>query len=418
MIKEKVLRIYLVFIVVLADTFLGVPWLQCSSILCVLLACFYLARYRSWFNEGFKKARVIAYLFICTIFILDVYHSNDILESLATFVIALSLPLVLSYIKSISSNLNHMLFYFKLFLIYNALFCFLQMSGIYITAGSILTRLGIFGTQSEDFLWLSESQGLRTTGAYTSTIGFACMLGVTTIFFYFMWRMKKNNQSFYYLLLCFVLLITTQTRSALFSVIPSVLIVELFILKKFSFNRVLITVFSTLIFLFAVSLLIPALQEKYPRVFLAIEEDGSVVHRIQANIYGVVGTIEISPFIGLPKRDSKMAMDKGYNQLGLFIGDRYIDEVTQHNQPAYYFRYYGMLGFILFLLLYFRLGTFIFHEGQPVEIQKFILSVLLFHFLYTFSHNNKISNDYFLWIVLGLSLISMKNENRVFTKQI
>ena len=95
-----------------------------------------------------------------------------------------------------------------------------------------------------------------------------------------------------------------------------------------------------------------------------VEEDGSIVHRIQANVYGVVGTFYLSPIIGVPFENALEAMILGYKKVGLFIGYYFIDEVTQHNQPAYFFRYYGLIGFLFFVLIYRKFFTIGFWQRQ------------------------------------------------------
>ena len=158
-------------------------------------------------------------------------------------------------------------------------------------------------------------------------------------------------------------------------------------------------------------MLLPTIKQSYPRLFLSIEEDGSVVHRMQANVYGSVGTFYLSPFIGMPISESLTAMNLGYNKIGLFVGDYYYDRVTQHNQPAYFFRYYGFIGFLFFLLIYKKMFQIGFSRMLDFN-KKILFAILLFHLMYTFSHNNKITTDYYLWIFMALqfeSLIKQKN---------
>ena len=138
-------------------------------------------------------------------------------------------------------------------------------------------------------------------------------------------------------------------------------------------------------------------------MFLTLEEDGSVVHRIQANVYGSVGTFYLSPFIGMPISESLTAMNYGFNKLGLFVGDYYYDRVTQHNQPAYFFRYYGFIGFLFFVLIYKRFFQIGFSRKLDLN-KKIFFSILLFHLIYTLTHNNKITTDNYIWIILALNL--------------
>lgn len=415
--KSILLYAYLTLCVLTVDTYILFPVLRSVAVFSVLFAlCFMSSKQINIFRGKNKQTVLISYLFILALFVIDLIHHNDFQERIATTVVSLSYPIIFISLKSIPGNLKYIAYFFKLFVIYNGMFCILQMLGIYITGSMILSHTGFFGTSIEEFVGLSATQGLRTTGAYNSTIGFASIIGVATIFFFYTWRNKLMKNSFYFLCFSIFLLFTTQTRSALFTIIPTIYLVETIVVKKISVKRIFSTLLISLAFVLISSTAMPYLKVTYPRLFLSVEEDGSLVHRLQANVYGVVGTLNSSPVIGTPYSESLKSMDSGYDKLGLLFGDKYYDMVTHHNQPSYYFRYYGFIGLLLFFFLYIHLSKVILKKYNHIVISRLLIAILLFHFLYTLSHNNKLIGDYFIWIVLSLNYNYYKYENRVFAK--
>lgn len=405
--------------IILADTYILLPAFHSATFIFLLIAIKYIfdpVQYVT--TQEFKKARTAVWIFGIVVFLIDVYHGNEFPGSISIIFTTCLLPFVLSYFYRTKNNIIYINLFFQAFVIYNLIFCLLQVMGVGISAGMILSKLGFIGTQSDEFVGISETQGIRTTGAYSSIIRFASFLGTATIYFYYSWRSKTRKGAFYFFLLCIFLLITTQTRSALYTIIPLLLLAENVVGKKISFQQIFSLSLIVSFLIYGMSLLLPLLQERYPRLFLGFEEDASVVHRIQANVFGTVGTTIMNPFIGTAHEDGLKAMDLGYKKVGVFFGDFYIDELTHHNQPAFYYRYYGLIGLILLMMVYivlFRL--FLKNPLIPIWLKRMLFCALLFHFVYNLSHNNKIMNDHYLWIMLALNFnYTLFYENRIREK--
>ena len=45
--------------------------------------------------------------------------------------------------------------------------------------------------------------------------------------------------------------------------------------------------------------------------------------------------------------------------------------------------------------------------------KKILFAILLFHFIYTLSHNNKITSDYYIWIFMALNLDGLIKQKNI-----
>ena len=412
--KDKVAYIYVILFVILADTYIIVDWIRSVIVLNVLLSIWGIAAKKLKFTKETRKILIVTYVFVVCIFVIDLIHQNDLAQHAWSALSSLFVPLVFIYFYSLKNSIYYILLFFKLFLIYNGVFSLFQILGTHITAGMLLSHFPLLGVTVEKFVGIS-TQGLRVTGAYSSNITLSCMLGVAAILFYFIWRNYKKNLKWYFFATLLIMLVS-QNRSVLFSVLPIIACIEIFYRRKISFKVVFSSIFVVSFFFIAFSLLKPVLEKSYPRLFLSVEDDNTIVHRVQANVYGVVGTFYKSPWIGLPQEQSIIAMNEGYKRIGLFVGNYYIDEVTQHNQIGYYYRYYGFIGLFLFLYLYYLFFRFSIVNNRVFFVRQLLVSVLLFYLSYTLFHNNKFIQDYYIWILLAINFNKNIYANRIFIK--
>lgn len=396
--KSSTLYIYFFIVIFFVDCYLGVSWMMFSSIANYFLLIVFL------FKKNIKiKANKIYLpflLFLLYIFLINILQ-NDILDAISLLIPFIPLPLIFYFLYESNNNNRIIYIYSKTWLILNFIFCILQFFNFHIILSDVSSLLPFVG-RTYNFASDFSLQGLRVSGITYSTIGFSSHLGM--IFFYFFYNrnnMYSKKMRLIYLLMILFLIFMTQTRSLIFLVFP-ILIINKFLFSKKGF----LSQARNLIFLipltFGLTLLFSEyLQVTFPRLFLTIESDGSIVHRIQSNVFAVIGTFYTSPIIGVPFDDALEMMNYGFSKIGLFVGDYFIDEVTHHNQILYYFRYYGFIGLIFLIYIYYKM-IIIALLSKSNEIKKIILSVVFFHFFYTLSHNNTIFTDYFLWIFLSL----------------
>lgn len=389
--------------VIFTEVYIIVPWMQVITILNYMILVTYLLYERPQKNIRIIKLQIIILIFILYMFLVNLLQ-NDVKEAIATFIATFPVPFILGLFSRYPKK-NELIFFFaKFYILYNLFFSILQLIGLHITSNTIIARIPLFGTD-RGFVGFGE-QGVRISGAGSSTISLACILGMIFILFYFYKNKEKllgKRERQFYLITIFILILLTQTRSLIFS-LPLVLIITNIIVSHNKGKGIILTMVSIMVIFILTYILLPVLYELFPRLFLSIYEDGSVVHRIQANIYGAVGTFNLSPWVGVSFSDAMYAMENGYNNIGLFIGYYFIPEVTYHNQIFYYFRHYGFIGLGLFLLLFWKMIKIALDSKKIESSQKILFSIIIFYFLYTFSHNNKWTMDFYLWIFMSLHI--------------
>lgn len=399
MISRLFLYFYIVTVVFFADTYLVLPWIRVVSILnYALLILLLLKRGRHVF-AGFNKTQKTFFVFIFYVFIINLIR-NSFQDSLSYFLGAVTFPFIWKAFGENEDNARLVRFFIVFYLVFTSIFSLLQLGGVPVTIGSLLAGTGFIGTDI-DYSGVT-SQGLRITGADMNSIAYACILGMIIIYYYFRFEAERRFKYLLITMFTAILLLSTQSRAALFSIIPVIILTKIITQSSLK-DRIRLFVGVSLLLIISAIAFLPVLKAEFPRLFLSISEDGSLIHRIQANVYGSVGTLFKSPLLGVPFDDGLEAMKVGYHKLGLFVGSRFIPIVTHHNQPLFFLRYYGLIGIILLLIFYFRVIRFSLSEHNTLFIKQYLFGIILFHFLYTLTHNNKISMDYYLFILLALN---------------
>lgn len=399
---RHILYFYIIVTILFSDVYIVVPWLRPLTIMNYMLVIVWFLYPRPLIDRKIYQLQQIVIIFILYMFAIN-FFQNDFQKTFSLLLSTWPIPFVLSIFSKYPKNDEMIFFYAKFYLLYNLIFSILQFSGISITSGEILSKIPFLGVDRTfvDF----GAQGLRISGATSSTIGLACMLGFIFILFYYYrgGKLLSSVERKIYLAIILFLILLTQTRSLIFA-LPLVIMVTNMMVSKKRTKAISFTLLGTIIFVILVYLALPILMDTFPRLFLAADQDGSIVHRLQANVFGSVGTFYLSPLIGVPFSEALHAMEVGYEKVGLFIGNYFISEVTHHNQIAYYFRYYGFIGLALFILLYVKMFKVALSPHKTEINKKIVFAIILFHFLYTLSHNNKWTMDYYLWIFIALQL--------------
>lgn len=409
MLSRRFAYFYIVSVIFFADTYVVLPWIRVVSIMNYLLLGIIILKRRNRAFNGFNKAQKTFFVLIFYVFVVNLFR-NSFQDALSYLLGALTFPFIWKAFSEMKNNKRLISFFISFYLIFTSIFSLFQISGIPLTAGTLLSGTGIIKT---DLAYSGVTgQGLRITGADMNSIGYACILGMIIIYYYFRFESEWRYRYLFYVIITVILLLFTQSRAAIFSIIPVIIITKILTQSRIK-DRVLLftgTAFATL----AIALiLIPVLRNEFPRLFIKVLEDGSVIHRIQANVYGSIGTIVKAPIFGVSFNEGLEAMKIGYQKIGLFIGTYFIPMVTHHNQPLFFLRYYGLVGLFLILLFYFRVAKTALSETNPILIRQIVFGVLLFHFLYTLTHNNKITMDYYLFIILSFNSC----ENQYFVNE-
>ena len=215
--NNKILYFYIFCIIFFADTYIVLPWIRPVTILNYALIFLNLLSNKTVLNKKIKGLQFIFFLFIIFTFIVDLYQ-NDIQKAFSSLVTLTPLPIILGIFSKQKENFRLVLFYAQWYIIYNCFFALLQFSGFYVTAGELLAKLPILDVDN-GFVTDFGNQGLRTSGASYSSIGFACNLGVIFIFFYYfkIESILSKKKRIFYLSIILVFIILSQTRSVIFS---------------------------------------------------------------------------------------------------------------------------------------------------------------------------------------------------------
>lgn len=398
--RDNFLKIYLLLVVILADIYIVLPYLRPITFLNYLIVFKYLSNQKKYnIHNDFKELYTFSFIFIIYIFLIDLYQ-NDLQLAFSTFLSCFPIPIVFMYF-AMQKNIGKLIYFFtKIFILYNGFFALLQFFGFYITAGELLANIPAIEVKSgfhTDFY----NQGLRVSGASFSIIGFSLYMGFMFLYFYYnkpVFYSKKVR--LFFLVFITILVMLSQTRSLIY-LLPAI-IIFMNIFNKSILKGIRNTILFFFAGLFVFYLSFDFLNENFPRLFLNFSEDGSVVHRIQGNIYSGYSTFILSPIIGLPIDQSYNSLEFGQKQLGLFFGDYFYEEVTYHNQLFFYFRHYGIIGLMLLLFLYRKIFILFTKNYITNDVRNFIFSAVIFQLVYSLSHNNKIFTDAYIWFYFSL----------------
>lgn len=279
----------------------------------------------------------------------------------------------------------------------SVLFGVLQVLGV---VGNLTTLFPGFWILKSDQIILGTSlQGLRITGATTNTIGFALQLGFFIILAYFAYRNRPNLGTGLWLILLTSLLMFTQTRSLIYGLVPSVVLAG----TLFSRQRVKQILTSAAVMLVLVGVLAlgsSAIERSFPRLYDPF--DMTVVQRIQTNVYAAVGVWGVSPIFGVPRDSVASVVSAGLSAGRLPIGDVIIVNTTNHNQLGFYFRYYGLIGVVMLVGLYWAAFKKAMVSLDP-KVRLILLCILVFEAQYSMLHNNKLINNPATWIFLAMA---------------
>lgn len=409
MLKIKTFLFFYVFLYIFfADTYLIVPWIRPITLLnysLVIISILYFQKS----NKNIQNIQILLFILIFYIFIINIIQ-NDLTMAFSMFVTTLPIPFIFSLFFRVPYNNEIIFFYVKFYLIYNAIFAFIQAAGIFYTAGSLLSKIPGIGV-TRGFVEDLQYQGLRVSGATASSIELACILGFSFLLLFYTKvdeKILSDKERKFYISLIIILIFLTQTRSLIFS-LPIVIFLTSFFLNKKTIKTYAKIVFTLSFSVGTLYLLLPILMEMFPRLFLSTAEDGSIVHRLQGNVFGITGVYYTSFWTGVAFDEIFQAVKLGYNKIGLFTGTYFIQESTDHNQVAYFFKYYGFIGFSIFIFIFYKLIIWA-KSNNDTSIKKTLFASIIFYLLYTFSHNNSIIMDYYFWIFMSLTSIYTINN--------
>ena len=282
------------------------------------------------------------------------------------------------------------------------LFGIIQMKDKTFILPKLLKNIPGIGVYGESAYYIQHAN--RIIGTENIAIGFALLLGILCIIFFFNYlKEKKKVHLLPVIFICIILLVYTQTRSAIYGLVPS-LFISYAVINKMKLSNIIL--YTVLILLFVLGFgQIKELLGKHSERSTKIV-DVNTYQKVSSNVWGCYGVLIESPIIGLKKKDVESAVKVGKKDLGQILsvkGDIKSSRftVTHHNLYAYYIQYYGLLGFMLFCFIAVAIFRKIFSKTDPYDKMK-LFGIFIFFFLFVLLHNNRLLLYPLLWIMLAL----------------
>ena len=421
---NRLLIVLLALLVIASDTYWFAPWIRPDTIFCLCCAIWkdsiigkkQMAPPTPAARNAQNALKIIFSLFMLALILIDAYRGY-ILDTLPTYIIYSMMFMTFLIVEQNVNNYREIYFFILFSIFYNLFFVVFQKANIFITAGSltgIIPGLGV-----ERMFMGDTAQGLRVSGSFQSCIPLSLLLGILVCILVFSSKIFGNNKFNIFMVACCVwALLNTQTRSAILSLPVALLLSDIFIsIKtvgrwKSIAKRILLLSLLLIVISFVGDKLMPADDSR-----LTTLDDTSSIQRYQINAYGVVGTLILSPWIGVSRDENKAleAIVVGFEKIGNLFESQLELIVTHHNEPAYYFRYYGIIGFTLYLLLYISIIRYIFVCKADIALQKSLLAMIIYLFLFNLMHNTKLVGSLFVWILLTMNAPRVETEPQQWT---
>jgi hypothetical protein len=377
----------------------------------------------------FSTKKLLFWLIVLILykFLLDsTLHFNYDFEPINTFLKEIFVILLLPVFESVIKRKKFLLF-ILIFSIPAITFGILQINHPNINLDNLIPHNEFIFTPRITNSYLNTEN--RIVGTFDLAIGFALLLGILCIIIWSKLIMSNKMIKIAFGLTIFLaihfLIIFTQTRSAIYGIIPSILLAYAIIGKNKIKKIVLVSGLSIFMLLMSGFFYSFVLNHSARSRF---EIDANTYYKITANIYGTVGAISMNPLFGVRKsileRDSIGEYKKDYNKnmelikegkrklRGIFeIDKNYKLTQTYHNLYAFYLRHYGIIGFLLLMIVIVKVYQKIKNKIQ-INDRYMLLGVFIFILQYAILHNTKLITLSIFWILLSLG-----DENKMEMKK-
>lgn len=296
--------------------------------------------------------------------------------------------------------------WFIFFALISLFFAIIQVAGIHVSLADVVPNMVIIGTDMsrEELI---DRYG-RATGATSNTIAFALQMVILILLAFSGYLLKRRRNRIQYGILGVLGLLLSQTRAALFGIIPSIL------LSQVLFSRIRLRTLIQIIAVFMVGLGLAWIVQQiaadyFP--YIAKKIDTGDTHRLWTNWYMSIGVFHESPLFGISPTDAWDVCFK-YADMKLVQYRPDMPTPTHHNQLGFYFRYYGFIGLFFLFAMYFQIYRIIkLSASMPVRV--FLGSLFILDLMYSMTHNNRLLNSPILWIFLSMAFLPRHKANRM-----
>jgi hypothetical protein len=176
------LKIYILFQIIFTEVYFIFPWMQIITLFNYLIIVVYFMKKDKTITKYESRILIVLLLFIIYLFVANILH-HDYQKAFSMLITTLPIPFIFLIFSNCKKIDELIIFYINIYLSFNLLFSIMQLIGIYVTASSLWSNIPFLGTY-RGFVGLSQ-QGLRISGAGSSTIGLAANLGIIFLFIYY-----------------------------------------------------------------------------------------------------------------------------------------------------------------------------------------------------------------------------------------
>lgn len=393
-------------LVLLTDYYVAHPSLRVTTLLLILLALasMLISNPLKRIKEGTVAVLLAATAFLSYMFLVDWFRSGELLDPLIKYISGILIILTLPIFENRQDGFR-VFRHLRLYLYVSILFALVQFSGHAVNLATLAPSLSFI--QADELIpYISEQYyGVRTTGATSNTIAFAEQLLILLFYHYATFFRTHSPAAVIQFAFAFLVLLTTQTRAAIFGLIPAIVLARIMTARHHLQEFVRLLPFLTAIGLtyFAVTGILSG-QLGY----LAKEIDMGDTHRFWTNYYMAIGVLNESPIFGIAPSQAWDIYFR-YADFAFYGFNPEVDTPTHHNQLGFYMRYYGLAGIAMLTWLYIVIFRKIF-RSRSIWIQIVLASLFIVDFIYSMGHNNKLVASPLLWILLSLASVDPRKE--------
>lgn len=405
------LKIFLLLaVVLLPDFYILDPSVRVPFVAMALLVGFHIHRYsipRPTLLTGKKINRLLGVSLIFVFYMALVDYIRGVQVGVVVTKIVSHLLIVFLLPAFVQSQESFpMVVWFRRFVTISLVFAVLQMLGWHYALADIIPNIGLVGSDiiREELI---DEYG-RATGATYNTIAFAMQMVILILLVYGGYLVQHTLKRTSYGIMGLIGLFASQTRAALFGLVPAIIISFLVFtkLRLKSALQIVTLIVAALGLGFGLQQVAP---EYLP--YMAKEIDEGDTHRVSTNLYMTIGVFIESPLFGIPPEKAWDLYYRHADRNAVVQHTLDMKTPTHHNQLGYYFRYYGMVGVALLFAVYFRIYQMI-KTSVSTPMRVFMGSLFVLDFIYSMTHNNKLLSSPLLWVFLSLALLPEDKANR------
>lgn len=406
-----ILRIFVLSaIVLLSDFYLFHPSIRLPTLAMMLLVgtCLFrrgLPQFKYFGGNLLRQLLLIGFSFNLYLAIVDLSRESSVYDVSVRF-ISTSMVMLLPTTFIERRRPFQLVIWFIGFSFVSFIFAAIQVAGIHVSLADVVPNFGVLGSDMarEELI---DRYG-RATGATSNTIAFALQMAIVILLAYSGWFVRTSTNNIQLGGLGILGLLFSQTRAALFGVVPAVVLSHLYFAR--ARLRTLLPIIPVVVIGLGVAWGVQQTAVEY-FPYIAKEINTGDTHRLWTNWFMSVGVFHESPWFGIsPKEAWEVCFRYADMKLVLYGPD--MPTPTHHNQLGFYFRYYGFIGLFFLFAMYLKIFQII-KLSPSIPVRIFLGSLFILDLMYSMTHNNKLLSSPVLWVFLSMAFLPLDRANRM-----